>query len=363
MGRKRKMRLNEILAITISRRASDIHLKVGSPPAFRIGGNIVVSNMPPLTSRDIEGFVSEMGLKEGKKERLKKTGQVDVGYGISGAGRFRLNIYYQRGSLAIAGRFIPYRIPSMKELNLPEIIEKIALSQRGLILVTGVAGSGKSTTLAAMVEIINKDRTVNIITVEDPIEYLFSDNKAIISQRQIGDDVSSFAEGLKGALRQDPNVILVGEMRDRETMHMALEAAETGHVVISTLHTLDAVEAVNRIISAFPLDQENQIRKQLSATLTAVICQRLIENIDKTGLVPATEVMIATEYIRAAISDPEKTSDIPRIIEMNRIYGMQTFDQSLMDLYERKFISLDKAREYATHSDDFILKAKGIQIG
>ena len=356
------MRLNELLAIAVRRRASDIHLKVGSPPAFRIGGNIVVSNMPSLTSRDIEGFVSEMRLKEGKKERLKKTGQVDVGYGISGVGRFRLNIYYQRDSLAIAGRFIPYSTPSMKELNLPEIIEKIALSQRGLVLVTGVAGSGKSTTLAAMVEIINKDRTVNIITVEDPIEYLFSDNKAIISQRQIGDDVSSFAEGLKGALRQDPNVILVGEMRDRETMHMALEAAETGHVVISTLHTLDAAETVNRIISAFPLDQESQIRKQLSTTLTAVVCQRLIENIDKTRLVPAIEIMITTEYIRTAIADPEKTSEIPRIIEMNRIYGMQTFDQSLMDLYERKLISLDKAREYTTHPDDFMLKVKGIQI-
>jgi twitching motility protein PilT len=211
-----------------------------------------------------------------------------------------------------------------------------------------------------MVEIINKNRPVNIITVEDPIEYLFSDNKAIISQRQIEDDVSSFAGGLKGALRQDPNVILVGEMRDRETMHMALQAAETGHLVISTSHTLNATETVNRIISTFPLDQENQIRKQLSTTLAAVICQRLIENIDKTGLVPATEIMIATEYIRTAIADPEKTSDIPRIIEMNRIYGMQTFDQSLMDLYEGKLISLEKAREYATHPDDLLLKVKGV---
>ena len=354
------MRLNELLIITVRRKASDIHLKVGSPPAFRIGGNIVVSNMSPLTSRDIEGFISEMRLKEGKKERLKRTGQVDVGYSISGVGRFRLNVYYQRDSLAIVGRFIPYNIPSLKELNLPKIVEKIALNQRGLVLVTGVAGSGKSTTLAAMVEIINKNRAVNIITVEDPIEYLFSDNKAIISQRQIGDDVSSFAEGLKGALRQDPNVILVGEMRDRETMHMALEAAETGHLVISTLHTLNATETVNRIISTFPLDQENQIRKQLSTTLTAAICQRLIENIDKTGLVPATEIMIATEYIRTAIADSEKTSNIPRIIEMNRIYGMQTFDQSLTDLYEGKLISLEKAREYATHPDDFLLKVKGV---
>jgi len=355
------MKLNEILAVAVSKKASDVHLKAGSPPAFRIGGNIVLSDMLSLTSRDMDVLVSEIGLKEKKREKLEKTGQVDVGYGIPGVGRFRLNIYYQRNSLAISGRFIPYRVPSIRELNLPEIIEKIALSQRGLILVTGVAGSGKSTTLAAMVEIINKNRTVNIITVEDPVEYLFSDEKAIISQRQVGDDVSSFAEGLKGALRQDPNVILVGEMRDRETMHTALEAAETGHVVMSTLHTLDAVETVNRIISAFPLDQKDQIRKQLSSTLTAIVCQRLIENIDRTGLVPAVEVMIATEYIRAAIADPEKTSDIPRVIEMNRNYGMQTFDQSLMDLYEKKLISLDKAKEYATHPDDFMLKVKGIQ--
>lgn len=355
------MKLDEILKTGVESGASDIHLKVGSVPLFRINGQITKSDLGKISKEDFESFIDTMHLDEFLLQKLTEKRQLDIGYGVSGVGRFRVNLFYQRGTLAGVFRFIPFKIPSLEELNLPPVIETIALKPRGLVLVTGITGSGKSTTLATMVDIINQKRRKHIITIEDPIEFLHSDKNSSIVQRQVGYDVPDFASGLRGALREDPDVILVGEMRDRETISTALEAVETGHLVMSTLHTKDATETINRIISSFDLNEQMQIRLELASTIEAVISQRLIPKADGKGLVPAVEIMIATELVREAIRDPEKSANIKRSIEMNRdTYGTQTFDESLLQLYRDGLISLEDAVEFASNPNDFRLKVRGI---
>ncbi|MBI1922119.1 MAG: type IV pilus twitching motility protein PilT [Geobacter sp.] len=355
------MELNDILAIGVKARGSDIHIKGGLPPVVRIDGKLrPIPNAPRLTPDVVKNMAFSL-MNERQRKQFDETYEIDLAYGVPGLGRFRVNIYSQRGALALVFRAIPIDIPSLEVLNLPKILEKISVEERGLILVTGTTGSGKSTTLAAMIDYINSNRTCNIITIEDPVEYLHRDRKSLISQREVGLDTISFGNALKSALRQDPDVILVGEMRDLETIETALTAAETGHLVLSTLHTMDAAETVNRIISVFPPFQQRQIRLQLSNVLKAVVAQRLVPRADGKGRVPAVEVMIATARIRECIDDKEKTKQIPEAISQGFVaYGMQSFDQSLMQLYTHGLISYDEAVRQSSNPDDFALKVSGI---
>ena len=353
--------LKKILTLAIQRGASDVHLKVGLPPILRIHGRLVPvtgeKRLMPEDTREIA--FSIMG--ERQKEKFRGANEVDLAYGISGLGRFRVNIFSQRDSIGLVLRTISVNPPTIAELNLPPILEKIAMEPRGLVLVTGTTGSGKSTTLAAMVNHINNNRNCHIITIEDPIEFLHRDKKAIINQREVGQDTQSFASALRVALRQDPDVILVGEMRDLETIETAILAAETGHLVMSTLHTLDAQETVNRIIAVFPFQQQRQIRLQLAALLKGVISQRLLSRADGQGRIPAVEVMISTARIRECIADESKTREIHEAIAQGySTYGMQTFDQSIMDLFRRGLITYEEALRNASNPDDFALKVSGI---
>jgi twitching motility protein PilT len=353
--------LNEILAVAVKARGSDIHIKSGLPPVVRIDGKLrPIPNAPRMTPDQMQGIALGI-MNEKQKITFGEKLEMDLSYGVPGLGRFRVSVYMQRGTIGMVFRSIPYNIPSLDSLNLPPVLKKLAMEERGLILVTGTTGSGKSTTLAAIIDYVNQARTCNIITVEDPVEYLHKDKKSIISQREIGFDTLSFANALRGALRQDPDVILVGEMRDMETIETALTAAETGHLVMSTLHTLDATETINRIIAVFPPFQQRQIRIQLSSVIKGVISQRLVPRADGKGRVPAVEVMIATNRIRECIDDKEKTKQIHDAIAQGFIsYGMQTFDQSLMQLYTKQLITYDEALRQSTNPDDFALKVSGI---
>jgi twitching motility protein PilT len=356
------MEINELLHKAHALDASDLHIKVGSPPILRIYGDL-----SPLTSERKVSHEDAMNIAlsvmtSGQADIFKKKNDLDLAYSVPGLGRFRCNIFMQRGTIGLVFRVIPTRIPTIDELLLPEVIKKIASEQRGLILVTGTTGSGKSTTLAAMIDLINTTRTEHIMTIEDPIEYLHRDKKSIINQREIGNDTESFGKALRQSLRQDPDVILVGEMRDFETIQTSLVAAETGHLVLSTLHTIDAAETVNRIITVFPPYQHKQVRLQLSSVLRAIISMRLMPRADGRGRVPAVEVMIATATIKDCIVDPDKTKLIQDMIEQSAIhYNMQTFDQSLLNLYKAGLITYEEALRRATNPDDFVLKVKGIQ--
>jgi twitching motility protein PilT len=355
------MQLNEILAIAVKARGSDIHIKTGLPPIVRIDGRLhPIPNAPRLTP-DVVSAMAMAIMNERQKKHYEEHFEVDLAYGVAGLGRFRVSVYSQRGTVTMVLRAISIGIPSLDSLTLPPVLKKIALEERGLILVTGTTGSGKSTTLAAMIDYINENRTCNIITVEDPVEFLHRDKKSIISQREVGFDTQSFASALKGALRQDPDVILVGEMRDLETIETALTAAETGHLVMSTLHTLDAAETVNRIISVFPPFHQRQVRMQLSGIIKGVISQRLVPRADGKGRVPAVEIMIGTARVRECIDDEEKTKQIPEAITQGFVsYGMQSFDQSLMQLYSKKLISYEEALRQCSNPDDFALKISGV---
>jgi twitching motility protein PilT len=353
--------LKRILKLAMEKEASDVHLKVGLPPILRIHGKLVpIKGEPRLMPEDTRKLAFSI-MNERQQAKFQQYSEVDLAYGISGLGRFRVNIFSQRDSIGMVLRTIKVNPPTIPELNLPPIVEKIASEQRGLVLVTGTTGSGKSTTLAAMVNHINNTRNCHIITIEDPIEFLHRDKKAIINQREVGQDTLSFSSALRVALRQDPDVILVGEMRDLETIEIAIMAAETGHLVFSTLHTLDAQETVNRVISVFPFEQQRQIRMQLSQVLKGVISQRLVAKADGTGRVPAVEVLISTARIRECILDENKTREInDAIAQGHATYGMQTFDQSLMDLFRKGWISYEEALRNATNPDDFALKVSGI---
>jgi len=356
------MHINDLLKIAAERRASDLHVKVGSHPVIRVDGELVpLVELKRLMQEDTIAMAFSI-MSSRQKEKFKNNYEIDIAYSVPGLGRFRCNIFQQRGTVGMVLRVIPVKILSIRELMLPTVLEKIAEERRGLILCTGTTGSGKSTTLAAMIDYINAHRTEHIMTVEDPIEFLHRDKKSIVNQREVEVDTKSFSQALRSALRQDPDVILVGEMRDYETIETALTAAETGHLVLSTLHTMDATETVNRIISVFPPHQQKQIRLQLAAVLKAVISLRLLPRADGLGRVPATEVLISTAYIRDCIENKEKTKLIKDAISAGTSqYGMQTFDQSLYILYKNGLITLDEALRRASNPDEFRLKLSGIQ--
>jgi twitching motility protein PilT len=355
------MHINDLLKIAVDRGASDLHLKAGSYPVLRVHGNLVpASEERRLTPEDTMSMAAAV-MSTTQRQKFNELQEIDIAYGVTGLGRFRCNIFQQRGTIGLALRVIPVRPRAFDELGLPPVVAKIALEERGLVLVTGTTGSGKSTTLAAMIDHINNTRNCHIVTVEDPIEFLHKDNRALINQREVAVDTQSFALALRSALRQDPDVILLGEMRDIDTMQTALEAAETGHMVFSTLHTMDAAETINRIISAFPTHQRKQVRVQLASVLKAVISQRLLPRADGTGRAVAVEVMIATPFVRNCILTREKTALIPAAIaEGTSQYGMQTFDQSIHALFQSGLVTFEEALRWVSNVDEFKLKIQGI---
>jgi twitching motility protein PilT len=354
--------IDDLLRRAVESRASDLHLKVGNHPYLRVDGLLnAVTEVPRITPEEMLSMAFSM-MTNRQKQKFKETAELDMAYGVAGLGRFRVNVFQQRGNVGMVLRVIPTKIRTLEELELPRVLATVCEEQRGLVLCTGTTGSGKSTTLAAMIDRINSLRPEHIITIEDPIEYLHRDKKGFINQREVEVDTSSFSTALRAALRQDPDVVLVGEMRDLETISTALLAAETGHLVLSTLHTLDATETIQRIIAVFPPPEQKQIRLQLASTLKAVVSQRLVRKGDGSGRVPACEVMIATGYIRDCIMNPDKTRMIRDAIAAGTSqYGMQTFDQSLFDLYSRNLITLEEALTRASNPDDFRLRVQGVR--
>ncbi|MBL8140622.1 MAG: type IV pilus twitching motility protein PilT [Acidobacteria bacterium] len=355
------MHINELLRSAMEHRASDLHLKAGSYPMMRVDGILAPAAEDKRLEREDTEAIAAMIMPRAQFERFKELSELDLAYSVPGLGRFRCNVYHQRGTVALVFRIIPTIVPTIDALGLPGVLKGIADEERGLVLVTGTTGSGKSTSLAAMIDHINHTRSAHIMTVEDPIEYLHRDNMSLVNQREVSVDTPSFAHALRSALRQDPDVILVGEMRDLETVETALLAAETGHLVLSTLHTLDAPESINRIIAVFPPHQQRQVRIQLASVLRAVVSQRLMPRSGGMGRCAAVEVMIATPFIRDCIVDKDKTHLIHGAIAGGTSqYGMQTFDQSIFSLYERGVVSYDDAMRYASNKDEFKLKVQGI---
>ena len=355
------MHVNDLLKIAVDNGASDLHIKVGSYPMMRVRGQLAAASEDKRLDHEDVVAISAAVMSTAQRQKFKEAQEVDLAYSVPGLGRFRCNIFQQRGTVGLVLRVIPMQIRTVEELGLPPVLKKIAAEERGLVLVTGTTGSGKSTTLAGMIDHINRTRTAHVMTVEDPIEFLHRDQLSLINQREVSVDTRSFAQALRSALRQDPDVILVGEMRDFETIETALLAAETGHLVFSTLHTLDATETINRIIAVFPPHQQKQVRLQLASVLRAVISQRLIPRLDGRGRAPAVEVMISTPFIRDCIVDKEKTHLIPGAIGAGTSqYGMQTFDQSIFALYEQQLVAYEEALRWASNVDEFKLKVQGI---
>lgn len=356
------MKLDDILRAAIEKGASDVHLKAGVPPVIRKDGALrpLSTKIPPLTQENMS-FLANSIMGDMQKNQFEKFKEVDMGYGVSGLGRFRVSLFMQRGSLRMVIRSIPHDIPSLQALHLPPIVGKLTESERGLILVTGITGSGKSSTLAAMIDDINQRAHKHILTLEDPIEFLIRDRKSLITQREIGTDTTSFARALRAGLRQDPDVVFLGEMRDKETVEIGLMAAETGHLVLSTLHTLDAQETVNRVLSYFDGAQQRQIRLQLGSVLRGVISQRLCQRADGKGLVPAVEVLINNPRVKKMIETPEETKDLIMAIEEGvHAWSMQSFDQSLMMLLDQGEISFEEALRHASRPEDLRIKVAGI---
>jgi len=353
--------VNDLLKIAVENGASDLHLKVGSFPMMRQRGTLApATTTKRLDHEDLVAMTAAV-MSTALRQKFKETQEVDLAYSVPGLGRFRCNIFQQRGTVGMVLRVIPMQIRTFDELGLPPILKKIAEEERGLVLVTGTTGSGKTTTLAAMIDHINRTRSAHVMTVEDPIEFLHRDNKSIVNQREVSVDTKSFAQALRSALRQDPDVILVGEMRDFDTIDTGLLAAETGHLVFSTLHTLDATETINRIITVYPPHQQKQVRLQLASILRAVVSQRLIPRADGAARAPAVEVMISTAFIRDCIADKDKTHLIAGAIAAGTSqYGMQTFDQSIFGLFQQGLVSYDEALRWASNVDEFKLKVQGI---
>jgi len=354
-----ELNVNTYLRRLVDEDASDLHFKVGTPPVLRINGQLVLIEGKRLSPSEVEQISMSL-LPESKKALLEKGIELDVAYSVPGLGRFRTNIYKQRGSFAVAIRYIPSSMElTFEGLNLPPVIRDLSEQPRGLILVTGTTGSGKSTTLAAMIQHINTARRCHIVTIEDPIEFLHRDNKSIISQREIGEDTTGFSTALKYVVRQDPDVILVGEMRDVETVESVIQAATTGHLVFSTLHTTDAVQTINRIVNFFPSHQHQQIRVDLSACLKGILGLRLLPRADGTGRVPAVEVMVSTPTIRELLLDEQKMDKIKEAMEQGSVhYGMQTYDQALIQLYKDGFIHYEEALNHATSPGDLALRIR-----
>ena len=355
------MDLNQILLEALAQEASDVHIKVGAPPIFRVNGALRAWNkVKAFDSNDVSKMAFGL-MNDWQKERFIKNREVDMGYEVYGLGRFRVNVFQQRGKIRIALRIVPYQIKGLEDLHLPTVLRNISLEQRGLILVTGTTGSGKSTTLASMIDVVNANRNCHIITIEDPIEFIHEDKKSIVDQREIGSDTNTFSSALRVALRQDPDVILVGEMRDFETIETALTAAETGHLVMSTLHTLNAAETINRIISVFPPYHQKQVRLQLAGVIRGVVSQRLVPKSDGIGRVPAVEVLVSTSRVKECIVEKDKTNEINDAISKGyTTYGMQSFDQSLMLLMKENLITYEEALKHCSNPDDFALRVKGI---
>jgi twitching motility protein PilT len=354
--------LHDLLKLAVERQASDLHLKVGVPPVLRIDHMLVpVDGLTRLSQADMEAVIARVTTAR-QREQFAERHELDLAYGVEGLGRFRANLYQQRGTAGIAFRVVPLEIQTIDALNLPPIVGTLAMEPRGMVLVTGTAGSGKSTTLAAMIDHINTHGTGHIVTIEDPIEFLHRDRRCLINQREVGVDTGSFADALRGALRQDPDIILVGEMRDFETVSIAIVAAETGHLVMSTLHTIDAAETINRIISIFPPYQQKQVRLQLASVLRGIISMRLIPRADGKRRVPAVEVMVSTATIRECIVDPDKTRRLPEVISAGGSeYGMRTFDQSLLGLYQGGLVGYEEALRWSSNPNDFALKVRGVE--
>jgi twitching motility protein PilT len=355
------MHVNDLLKVAVEKGASDLHLKVGCFPMLRLQGGLVPAvDEKKLNHEDLMAMSTAV-MSTAQRERFRESQEVDLTYSVPGLGRFRCNIFQQRGTVGLVLRVIPMRIRNIEELGLPAVLNAISEEERGLVLVTGTTGSGRSTTLAAMIDYINHTRPAHVMTVEDPIEFLHKDERSIVNQREVAVDTRSFAQALRSALRQDPDVILVGELPDFETIETALLAAETGHLVFSALHALDVTETINRIISVSPPHRQEQIRLQLATVLKAIICQRLIPGVDQKGRVAAVEVMISTPFIRECIADKEKTALIPGAISSGASqYSMQTFDQSILGLYQRQLISYEAALRWASNVDEFKLRAQGL---
>ena len=346
--------IDELLLQVKEAGASDLHLKVGSPPVIRVDGELTELDEPTCSPEDTKDYAASL-MSEKQIRRFSETNEIDFAYSAPNSGRYRVNVYRQRGTISIAMRHVVTRVPNFSELNLPPVVQQLALEPRGMVLVTGTTGSGKTTTLASMIDHINRNLRRHIVTVEDPIEILHSDIKCIINQREIGLDTENYATALKYVLRQDPDIILIGEMRDQETVRTALTAAQTGHFVLSTLHTIDVSETVNRIIDFFPLHQQKQIRIMLAGTLKGIVSQRLLSRADGGGRVPAIEVMVCTNRIRDFILDPDQAMLIADAIKEGDFYGMQTFDQALLKLYEDGLITLSDAAQVASNPHDFKL--------
>ena len=350
----------QTIAQMVQKNASDLLLKVGRPPTVRLNGELHGLEMPPVKPEDLKLLAEQIMTPRQVKEFSEKK-EADFAIGVPGVGRFRTNIYQQRGTLAFAFRAIPYEVKTVRELHLPPILEEIALRPRGLILITGITGSGKSTALASMINHVNQNRRVNVITIEDPIEFLHRDVQSNISQREVGNDTLSFGSALRHVLRQDPDVILVGEIRDVETLDTALKAADTGHLVFSTLHTTDATQTISRILSFYPPHQHHEVRMLLSTALQAIVSLRLVPRVDGRGRVPAAEVLINTATVADNIRDIEKALHIPDLIAGGAVsYGMQSFDQSLMRWYKEGAISYESALFYSTNPNEFALRVSGV---
>jgi twitching motility protein PilT len=342
---------------------SDLHLKVGAPPAMRVHGSLeYLEGQEALRPTDTEEIL-ELIMPEKFAGEFEESGEADFSYALPGVGRFRVNAFRQRGSVSIVMRFIPFGVPKFEDLGLPEAIKRLALQERGIILVTGTTGSGKSTTLASMINLVNRSSSKHIVTIEDPIEFLHLDEKSIINQREVGTDTVSFARALKRVLRQDPDIILIGEIRDSESAQIALSAAETGHLVLSTLHTLDATETINRMIDLFPPHERVQVRAMLAGTLRGIVGQRLMRTKDGQGRVAVCEVMVATGRIRDFIMDPAQTGQIQTAISEGEYYGMQTFDQALLKLIEDDRVTYEEALQIASRPQDFRLMVQSLGLG
>ena len=349
-----------VLRQMLEQNASDLHLKVGCAPTLRVNGELRNLPMAPMRSDDMKTLADQIMPPKRQKE-FGEMKEADFALGVPGIGRFRVNAYQQRGTIAYAFRIVPFQAHTIEELNLPPVLESIASKPRGLVLVTGVTGSGKSTALAAMIQYINQSRSANIITIEDPIEFLHRDNKSHINQREVGTDTASFAQALRRVLRQDPDILLVGEIRDLDTLDTAMKAADTGHLVFSTLHTTDATQTINRVLSFYPPHQQAEVRFLLASALEAVVSLRLVPRSDKPGRVPAAEILINTAAVRDNIRDMSKSLNIPELIAEGTVtYGMQSFDQSLMNWYKKGVISYENALYYATNPSEFALRIQGV---
>ncbi len=357
-----KKMVDELAERLVEQGGSDLHLKVGASPSVRLRGSLEpLEDYEKLKPEDTEGILQEI-IPSNLSEEFDREGEADFSYSIAGVGRFRVNAFRQRGSISIVMRFIPFGVPNFEDLDLPEAISRLAQQERGIILVTGTTGSGKSTTLASMLDLVNRSAQKHIVTVEDPIEFLHRDQKSLINQREVGLDTTSFARALRRILRQDPDIILIGEIRDSETAQIALSAAETGHLVLSTLHTINATETVNRIIDLFPPHEREQVRTMLAGTLKGIVGQRLVKTKDG-GRAAACEIMVMTGRIRDFIVDPEQTGQIQEAIAEGEYYGMQTFDQALLKLVEEDRVDYEEALRFANRPQDFKLMIRSLDSG